>query len=192
MSLVVEAVLCSELVGGGPRERIQSLGCGWDGPMEVGVSSVNSVIERVDHCSSRTDGVGVLKALGWAHDSRDGERLPFSSLHHGILLFPLEKSLGEGSRMGQELQIVQATLSEGFDSGKSMVSYCSDKELSSSEMVLYHEEGIRDSESLLVHPLAVVKEPASPESVTSDWVVQSVTSFCHVVRLSCEGFEGMS
>lgn len=90
--------------------------------------------------------MGVLKALGWARDNRDGERLPFSGLHHGILMFPLEKSLGEGSRMGQKLQTVRATLPEGFDAGTSLVTCCGDKELSSSE-------GIRDSESLLVHPI---------------------------------------
>lgn len=70
------------------------------------------------------------------------DRLPFSGLHHGILLFPYN-SLGEGSRMGQELQIVQVTLSEEFDAGTSLVGCYREKEPSSSKMVLYHEEGIK-------------------------------------------------
>jgi hypothetical protein len=37
--------------------------------------------------------------------------------------------------------------------------------------------------------LIFVEEPACLKSVSSDWVVQKVKSFCHVVGLFCEGFE---
>jgi hypothetical protein len=47
-------------------------------------------------------------------------------------------------------------------------------------MALYHEEGIKDSEPVST-PLVVVEEPPSPESVSSDWVVQKVTSSHGVV-----------
>lgn len=49
--------------------------------MEVVVPSVNSIVERVNLCSGRTDGVVVLKALGWVCDNRDAERLPFFGIH---------------------------------------------------------------------------------------------------------------
>jgi hypothetical protein len=61
--------------------RRPHLGCERDWPMEVVVPSVNSIVERVDLCSGMTNGVGVLKALGWAHDNRDAERLPFFGIH---------------------------------------------------------------------------------------------------------------
>jgi hypothetical protein len=38
------------------------------------------------------------------------------------------------------------------------------------------------------HPFAVVEEATLPESIHSDWVIQKVKT-CHVVGLSCEGFE---
>jgi hypothetical protein len=35
----------------------------------------------------------------------------------------------------------------------------------------------------------VVEEQGVPHSMSSDWVVERVKNFCHVVGLSCEGFE---
>jgi hypothetical protein len=39
-------------------------------------------------------------------------------------------------------------------------------------------------------PFAVIEEPIMPVAKASDWVVQKAKSFCHIVGLSCEGFEG--
>jgi hypothetical protein len=50
-------------------------------------------------------------------------------------------------------------------------------------------EELKGIESLVVHPIAVMDEQALPESISSDWVVQRVKKFYHVVGLSCEGFD---
>lgn len=50
------------------------------------------------------------------------------------------------------------------------------------------EEGI-GREPLNIYPLIVVEEQGVNYSVSSDWVVERVKIFCHMVGLSCEGFE---
>lgn len=60
---------------------------------------------------------------------------------------------------------------------------------SSSNLVLYTREEPRDSKPLTVSPLVVVDNLTIPDSFSSNWVAQKVMSFCHVVGLSCEGFE---
>lgn len=53
----------------------------------------------------------------------------------------------------------------------------------------FSREETRDSEPLIVPPLVIIEEPAMLETGSSDWVVQKVKSFYHIVGLSCEGFE---
>lgn len=55
--------------------------------------------------------------------------------------------------------------------------------------MLYPRDEPKDSEPLIVPPLVVDDNPTIPESFSSDCVVHKVKSFCHVVRLSFEGFE---
>ncbi len=40
-----------------------------------------------------------------------------------------------------------------------------------------------------IHSLAVLGEQLGDNSVSTEWVVERVKGFCHVVGLSCAGFE---
>lgn len=50
-------------------------------------------------------------------------------------------------------------------------------------------EELEGSEPLSVHPLAMGAEQGAPNLVSSNWVVQRVKNLCHLVGLSCDGFE---
>lgn len=47
----------------------------------------------------------------------------------------------------------------------------------------------KENETLVVNPIAVIGEQEVPQLVSLDWVFERVKTFCHVVGLSCEGFE---
>lgn len=56
-------------------------------------------------------------------------------------------------------------------------------------VMTYLGEEVKESEPLIVYPLAMVEDQGMPYSVSLGWVVERVKSFCHEVGLSCEGFE---
>lgn len=71
-----------------------------------------------------------------------------------------------------------------------VLAICSGVEMSPSSLVLHHEEGSRDDETLNVHPIAIIEETILLVVEASEWVVLRVKSFRHIVGMSCEGFEG--
>jgi hypothetical protein len=74
--------------------------------------------------------------------------------------------------------------------GGSCSNYASGSEkVYSLKVVPYRGEELKRIETLVVNPIAVMDELELPESKFSDWVFQRVKFFCHVVGLSCEGFE---
>lgn len=107
----------------------------------------------------------------------------------GTSLPLLEYGVGAGRKMGQEIQVVQATSLDGVEDGSSLFSSCGGPKSSSMAVVPYPGEELKESEPLVVHPLAIIQEHGLPESMSSDWVVQRVKNLCHMVGLSCEGFE---
>jgi hypothetical protein len=107
--VIREDVPCLELASSDPGAKISKFRLWVVGPMEVGFLSINYVVKK--YLASARHIVWVsLRVLEWAHDNKDGERLPFSGLQHGIILSPLEKSVRDSSRKGKELQIAWATL----------------------------------------------------------------------------------
>lgn len=78
---------------------------------------------------------------------------------------------------------------EGVEVGTSLFCSCGDAKPSSMEVVPYSEEDLKESELLMIYPLAVIEESGLPESASSYWVVQRVKNFVRFVGLCCEGFE---
>lgn len=62
-----------------------------------------------------------------------------------ILLARTEKCLGESSKVGQKLELVQGTPLGEFDTGTRMFSGCGDEELFSMELVPDLEDGMGDN-----------------------------------------------
>lgn len=60
---------------------------------------------------------------------------------------------------------------------------------SSLAVVAMPDKEVKENETLVVNPIAVIEEHEVPQSVPSDWVFERVKSFCHAVGLSCEGFK---
>lgn len=92
--------------------------------------------------------------------------------------------MGAGRKTDQEFQVVRATSLDKVEGGSSLFSSCGGAKSSSMAVVLYLGEELKESEPLVVHPLAVIEEHELPESMSSDWVVQRVKNFCHMVGLS--------
>lgn len=60
---------------------------------------------------------------------------------------------------------------------------------SSLAVVAMPDKEVKENETLVVNPIAVIEEHEVPQSVPSDWVFERVKSFCYAVGLSCEGFK---
>lgn len=97
--------------------------------------------------------------------------------------------MGEGSIEGQNLKVVQANWLNEDEIENGLLCSCGDVHHPSMAVVTYPGEEVKGREPLDVHPLAVVEELGVPYSVSLDWVVERVKNLCHVVGLSCEGFE---
>lgn len=80
------------------------------------------------------------------------------------------------------------SLLAGSVDGSSLAIGSGDEIPALSELVLYSGEEPRDIDPLNFHPL-VVEELVLHVSNYSDWVVQKVMSFCHVLGMSYKGFE---
>jgi len=132
--------------------------------------------------------VGSLRVKDLVLDLRDGRRIVVPSLNPRPFLPQFRKRLGDNLGMDQELkQTLPLTRS---DSGLIVAKGNGVKMTPSLSLVLHHREGSRVSEPLNVLPLAVIEEPFVPGVEASDWVVQTIKSFHHVVGVSCEGFKG--
>lgn len=72
--VLLKTVLCSELGSEGLEAGFVELRSLVDGPLEVGASSDNSIIEGVASVFGGVDIVATPKVLEWALDSRVGKR----------------------------------------------------------------------------------------------------------------------
>lgn len=96
----------------------------------------------------------------------------------GTSMVPLANELGEGRLEGSTSKEVHEMNLSG-------------KEISHSSLavVAMPDKEVKENETLVVNPIAVIEEHEVPQSVPSDWVFERVKSFCHAVGLSCEGFK---
>jgi len=90
---------------------------------------------------------------------------------------------------GNSMELVENEEGEGGFEGNKGRFCCGGVFDSSLAVVNCTEEQNMGSEMLDIYPLATVGEQGGSYSMSLDWVVVRVIFFCHVVGLSCEGFE---
>lgn len=88
--------------------------------------------------------------------------------------------MGEGCKESQNLKVEQANYLNGDEFENGLFSSFGDVSHPSMAKVTYPDEEVKESEPMIVHPLAVGEEQGVPNSVPSNWVVERVKFFCHV------------
>lgn len=88
--------------------------------------------------------------------------------------------MGEGCKESQNLKVEQANYLNGDEFENGLFSSFGDVSHPSMAKVTYPDEEVKESEPMIVHPLAVGEEQGVPNLVPSNWVIERVKFFCHV------------
>jgi hypothetical protein len=55
--------------------------------------------------------------------------------------------------------------------------------------VVLLDKEVKENETLILKPIAMIGEQEMPLLVSSNWVFERVKTFCHVVGTSCDNFD---